>query len=592
MQYLYDNNNRKVRETRLNVEVGTLDGTTQRQDLMTIYGYDGVGRQTILTDNRGNTAYTYYDALGRIRAVVAPARESVNTINGTATTPYASQHTTSYLPLTEYSRDAFGNVIVMTERLKGAANPGVDTYTLVGSDSGDRITKKLYDSRNQVIQTTNAAGTQLYTSYNELGLVAKEWFGVTLEDNITTVVRTKFEVRQYDKLGRVTHVITPASNTRFNASTQQVEWVSLSVAGMVDIETVYNQFGEVIRKGNEGTLEEFYEYDAAGNVWRTNSGEDRVDKVILYDLQGNVATIITSATADLRAISSAQQAQGLTGTNKVDYRYDFLNRQITQIQAARTTINGSERPIIVQTFDRWGNLTSVSDPRNVNWLTTYRYNANDQVTLESKPDATGGQSASSPKTHYFYDALGNQIAVRDANNNLNRQLYDAAGNLIEEWHADGGVVKHYYDAFGNESKRIDAMNQVTMYQYDALNHLTATIEDGVIPYSFVTGIGMPVLPRNTVTARQLINTMTYDEAGQLAKTVNGRLYFESAKNPLVYRPPKPSAIATILEATSPASPKTQRNNSPLQHLTNKTAKLLMWMTMATINSGRTTTLAA
>ena len=58
---------------------------------------------------------------------------------------------------------------------------------------------------------------------------------------------------------------------------------------------------------------------------------------------------------------------------------------------------------------------------------------------------------------HLADALGREVATRDANGNVNGQTYDAAGNVATETHADGGVITHRYNAFGDVVSTVDAM---------------------------------------------------------------------------------------------------------------------------------------
>ncbi|PND82532.1 hypothetical protein C1X11_28120, partial [Escherichia coli] len=62
---------------------------------------------------------------------------------------------------------------------------------------------------------------------------------------------------------------------------------------------------------------------------------------------------------------------------------------------------------------------------------------------------TPGYASVPAQTLYYYDALGNLVATRDAHGNVNGKRYDADGNVVSEHHADGGVTSHQYNAFGN-----------------------------------------------------------------------------------------------------------------------------------------------
>jgi YD repeat-containing protein len=124
------------------------------------------------------------------------------------------------------------------------------------------------------------------------------------------------------------------------------------------------------------------------------------------------------------------------------------------------TIQGtasSPRPVVIQNTDRWGNVLSISDPRSAGWVTTYRYNANNQLVEQRQTDAEGNVGgANAAVTQLYYDKLGRQVAVRDANGHVQGKVYDAAGNLLQELNADGGVIRHTYNVFGNKMSTVDA----------------------------------------------------------------------------------------------------------------------------------------
>ncbi|KHK58654.1 hypothetical protein PI87_02585 [Ralstonia sp. A12] len=534
----YDQNNRKTSETRVNVEYSPSDnGISTRGDLTTSYGYDAVGNLTRTTDAKGHSTYTYYDAMGRTVAVVAPVR--ANTDDGLPLTP-----------LSVFYRDALGNAVVRIDFARGAASASESGYVPGAASGDDHVTFNQYDSHGNLTQTTDAGGNNHYYSYDAFGHLAKQWMGVTGNDGVT---HTLFSAFQYDALGRQTDIITPASTSVVADGT--IETISQQAAGVIHTRMAYNGFGEMILRGTgsgdisgvDGVMhiesavatggkvggddfawQEHFDYDAAGHLWRTNSG-DGVEKVFLYNLQGYQTAQITSKGqvngasdlgVDLTGFSSARDVElfGFETTleRRTDSTRDLLGRVTQETLPARFAQNvGSVRPVVYQTYDRWGNVASQSDVRNAAWITTFRYNANNQVIEETQPDGNGAITQDSPVTRLFYDALGQQVGVLDANGHFNGKVWDAGGNLVEEDHADGGTVQYDYDAFGNRTVAVDAMGNTTRYAYDSLGRNTAVINDVVNQYT-VDG-------NNNVTGVQSndVVSMTYDQAGRKLSTTNG-----------------------------------------------------------------------
>lgn len=327
VRYTYDRLDRRISETRLGVEFSEAsNGTSTRGEVTTAYEYDAVGNQTQVTDAQGNVTFTYFDALGRIRAVAAPSRSS--TASGASLTP-----------LSVFRRDAHGNVVVKTDHANGAALANASTFT-AATDPADRTTMAAYDSHGHATVTMDATGASQFTSYDAFGHVTKKWQAVLGGDGVT---RTAFELNFHDRLGQVIETRTPASTSIYQAGVG-IAVVSQAQAGIVSTAIEYNAFGEVVRKGTQGGWQEYFDYDNAGRLWRTNTG-DGIDRIQLYDLQGNVTADIRSSGSgrdniSIRGFASAEAAASNPSTRRVDVRYDALGRVTGKTEAARLELQG------------------------------------------------------------------------------------------------------------------------------------------------------------------------------------------------------------------------------------------------------------
>ncbi|OJZ07381.1 MAG: hypothetical protein BGP22_17795 [Variovorax sp. 67-131] len=304
------------------------------------------------------------------------------------------------------------------------------------------------------------------------------------------------------------------------------------------VETVmdYNAFGEMVSKRVNGQAGEYFDYDRAGRLWRTNAG-DGVDKIAQYDLLGRQTSEVRSAGSgrgnlDLGSLSSAAQANQLSDLRRTDTAYDLLGRVTSQALAERAPQDSPwalQRPVINQNVDRWGNVVSISDPRSTGWITHYRYNANNQLTTQIQTDRDGNSgvdaygnivNSNAAVTRIYYDAMGRQVAVRDANERINGQEWDAGGNLVRELHADGngvstGVVSHAYDAFGNKVRTIDAEGKRKRFLSDKFNRSLKTVHEAVAVYQ---GASLEVVPQGS---REVVETNTWDAAGRKTSQTNG-----------------------------------------------------------------------
>ncbi|MFG0787541.1 Ig-like domain repeat protein [Delftia tsuruhatensis] len=343
--YSYDLMGRKSAEIRRSVAHTGVNAAAQeqkdvlydkREDLTTRFSYDALGNLTRTTDALGGVTYNFYDVLGRVRATITPAMNLGVAATGAGANPIN--------PLTEFQRDAHGNVLLTTQFANGAsvAADG-SSYTRVASGN-DRVTTAQFDAQGHTTQITDAQGYSRYYAYDAQGRLAKEWQTVTSHDkNGTASQASLWRAYSYDVLGRQTHSYAPS------------ESIALGTLSVSDTELSYNAFGEVTQKrvldnGQELQGVETYDYDNAGRVWRTNAG-DGVYKVLAYDMQGRQTAQLISEGLDLKtAYQDAQSALNAQAANKAqfrrtDMRYDALGRLVQTLAPERAT----EQPMGITT---------------------------------------------------------------------------------------------------------------------------------------------------------------------------------------------------------------------------------------------------
>lgn len=380
-KWVYDRGGRKLSETRFRVEFSVDDKATRtRANLVTTYGYDAVGNTTSTTDANGATTYTYYDALGRISAVVSPVR--------------AGQPT----PVTRFLRDAIGNVVAKIETQQagsGATAAWSSTINTNADDANrDRVTTTRYDAMGNATQSTDAQGVSHYSAYDAFGHVAKEWQGVK---DAAQSVSTLFRIYQYDKLGHQTAIIDPASTSRVSGGT--VTTVTQAVAGTTTTALEYNGFGELVRKGVAGGRQEYFDYDNAGRVWRTNA-DGGVDKGALYNLLGQQTAELQNAgagwaTQSVRTVNTVDQMANATELRRTDMVYDAAGHVVQTRGAERADVQGGasatrlySRATLVSSSTLLPNETTLppwsgSNSVNVSWSSLSNLGSGDiKVELE------------------------------------------------------------------------------------------------------------------------------------------------------------------------------------------------------------------
>jgi YD repeat-containing protein len=518
-QYYYDRLNRL--NTVFQMDKGSYNGSLGQYPIwfnagsilrQTSYAYDAVGNLIVKSVN-GATAVNYYDALGRLTATAAEGPNGAGTDRGDGT---------YIVPITEFKRDAFGNMVEQTQYANsGILNTTDITYTVAPStdpQNADRTTYQLFDSFGRVIQSQNANGADSFTSYNARGDVVKQWQYVA---NNSGGVDTTVSIYQYDNLGQQTALIQPQST---NASV------------IVTRQSKYDAFGEIYLRGTNNGWQEYFDYDQAGHLWRTNSG-DGVDKVYLYNLAGNVtaqikATPLTGGTViNLKsAITSAALANALPAAQqeRTETRYDLLGRALEQRGATFVNAGGTaSTPDTAQTVDRWGNILTAKDAAGN--VTNYRYDPLNNVEeilqpLVQEVNTTNGAVTTvtaRPDTINYHDNNGNLLMTVDPDGNTNYVTYNTAGQIIQEHHADGTVKSYVYNTFGEQVQVTDESGYRTRNGYDKAGNLIYVARE------VTTGAFTDTNPYHYTVALTNANVISlqysYDQAGRRIGQTSGAL---------------------------------------------------------------------
>jgi YD repeat-containing protein len=439
-RFTYDRANRKIAETRINVEFsGGADGSP-RGNVVTTFAYDAVGNLTRTSDALGGTTYTYHDAVGRVTAVVAGSTAAT----GTA------------MPLTEFKLDIYGNVVHRTDYALGAIFADEATYVANQQNSDDRITSTVYDSHGHAVQTVDAEGNAAFMSYDKSGRVAKQWQTVTNNDGLKepALKETAFKQMRYDALGQLVEMVEPDSG-------------SAVVRRGID----YNAFGEVVGKSTNGSTYEYADYDNAGRVWRTNTG-DGVDKVMLHDIAGHTTADIRSATLNLKAgYTSAAQIVNLSGLLRTDTRYNLMGRVVEKTSPAHVS---SDTASSMQTAFMSAAVTSSATYGVVGWVGDGNgfYDWSGTNTVQLNWSSLAGLGSGDVKVQLDYGSNPVMVSYPDEGGTANGQLAPAQEasytRIFSADQAENGVTMSWSkDADGNQAAPgVDHIGRIRLWEKD------------------------------------------------------------------------------------------------------------------------------
>lgn len=315
------------------------------------------------------------DKLGRVKTQTLYNVESdtVDAALGTLT------HSTTASAQTKYEYNGLNQVTKKTEA--GSGTEVTDwTYDKLGREikkQGGKF-KDFTAAADEVRQTTG-------TEYNALGLTARttEHGKVTTDDrytryfygtngvllseqkelNATQKAITRY---QYDAAGQVTSQRSDRINTAGTATSTDLTTFTYDLAGRQIKQTLYNLsgsdatlinnvaytalqtqeskydvFGSIVNKRTYGDTvpaatawQEFAEYDVAGHLSKTNSG-DGVAKAYVYDANGNATLKLTSAGADLKT-TAISQLLGAADVHQTISSFDKRNQLKESMEALST----------------------------------------------------------------------------------------------------------------------------------------------------------------------------------------------------------------------------------------------------------------
>ena len=495
---------------------GVYNAAESDRDRMTRITYDGLSRQKKVLANyidgdpsTGSTdtdrsSETAYDLASR----VVGTRDALNRWVGQLYDPLSRVATT------------FQNCFDLAPTSMGVCDPRTNAATM----PVDAHTS--YDAVGRVVQTEDALGRSVATTYTPLGWVAATTQNPTglptppPDRDVTTaatydargrVITTTDPVGAtsayaYDALGRQVQVSDPlqriqqagfdGTGTQRWAKTPAGRFTVFNLDGLGrTIETITN-YADGNPAGDPGDVDLSTRtvYDVAGRRIATVDAQGRETR-FGYDLRDLLTSVTENATTGTCSIApcnvltrysydragrrlSIVDARGITTQR---FAYDAADQLVSQTDALNQTTGW--------TYDRGGRMVEQVDPRGAIHNLVYLYNDRDQLLELSSP------SLSIPITQ-SYDAVGQRISQSRVGSNLSF-AYDALGRTATIT-TPLGVVAYGYTPRGERARLAYPDGTAIDYTYWADGQLK-TVAQGA-------------------TTRA---ASSYDPAGRLAQVARG-----------------------------------------------------------------------
>jgi RHS repeat-associated protein len=435
---------------------------TDRKGRVTVIQHDDSGGYTrTVTDRRGNTRISKFDALGRL----------VSEVDGGQ-------------PLASYEYDGNNN---RTATIDGLSHRTTYTYDKLNRatsiDHASLQTETLgYDAVGNVLRHNDGRGPDVVMEYDALNHLKKQSDGMA---NATLFV--------YDGEGLLTERTDPKgaaykTNYTYNAlgSLKSVSdadggtW-SFGYDGVQNLKSVKDGLSRTVN----------YDYDVLNRLITVTQPQDHVT-TYGYDANSN-RNSVTDAKGQTTAIS-----------------YDELDRPKT---LAYNNTNGPGPRSYAYDYDPEGNLTSVDENTDLTATTSvsrsYARSYDKRSRVKTTTDPFGHRVA------FDYDEANNLTELTDSANKLTKYSYDAhnrlekatlpgAGGLVNyTWHADGLLQRVTYEN-----------GQQRDYDYDDADRLTRITNQVSGSEKAVFEYGYDANSNRTSETRKLngdiVRAVTYD----------------------------------------------------------------------------------
>ncbi len=564
--------------------LGNLKTRTEAQNTtearVTAYDYDLLGRQTMTTlpgwydpaTGRVETASatgrfqrtleTKYDALGNdVRHQIRTGASSV--INEYKTYDVLGRvvHDVDVLGnVSAFDYNAFGEQKTVTRYSKSVGAPaggatGLWTtsalVTAIGTDALARTVTIAYDNLGRKTQVTQPTVSSYYNDS------AGNYFAIAVP--VTGAATTSYEYNAFGEVHRQAVKVNEGEPSRdtwhyfdvMGHETRTIELAAGSGAGAqgVHTERSFDNFGNLVKTieyanmGDSGASGVFtppvtpgasskdrvtgFTYDALNrqtSVQRFGLSYTRVNGTVFEEVTTAMSQATTVATTTYDVMGRIHtKTDGLNNTSTTEY--NALGQVISVTEPARQTAAAGTAvdPFVTQVF---------STP-----VTTFTLNAFGQICVQERSAGGGLGSGATLTTKTSYDAAGNAISSKDANDNEKLSQYDYSGRVLKETRAISAALgglgtvaqtlerRFGYDLLGRQKETVDVYLDIRVDPSAAAVQRQSGQRSVYNAFGEVTEerrvSGLASVTALSALSGPLVAKYTYDNAGHMTQKVAG-----------------------------------------------------------------------
>ncbi len=430
--------------------------------------------------------------------------------------------------LTQYARDAVGNITMEINALGGVRKTTYSTtnFVLTETDELGRVTTHTRNAANLITRSDYPGGSYETFTYTGTGLLKTR----RLRNGAT-------ESFNYDTLGNLISELDAAGHT--TTHTYHNTGLRASTTDPLGHTTtfLYDWRGRLLRTTHPDAT---YVENTYGIHDRLLSTRDELNAVTRYTYDSHNRRITqtdpldrtTTWTFGLQGAccgnSGGHSPLSVTypGGRKISYTYDRSGKLLTQTLAHGSALAST----VSHTYNVVGNLASTTDP--MGRTSHYTYDLLNRQTSVSTPfgqtirtyDAVGNvltiTTPTGAVTTMTYNVEDQPITIQNALNQTTSRLYDAAGRLTQEISPAGRRLSYTYDGLDRIVTQIDGADTpaaaTTTYLYDACGQLVG-VKD---PLNRLTTHSYNARHFRTSSTDPLNRrtTLTYDAVGRVTLT--------------------------------------------------------------------------
>lgn len=570
--------------------LGQLSVITSNLGLTTTYGYDVVGRTITTTDTLGKmTVNVYGDGDHLIRTtsnyLAGQPQNYLDKYNivteyGYDKSGYQTVVTNTVGQVNLTLRDDYGRVITSVTNYDGVTPISALCTDFTDPDPEYNICSLTgYNAAGQVVTSTNSLGIISVSEYDPLGRIVRtvrNWDDGIFDGNEPD--RDIEQLTEYDAVGNTIIVTDTTGNmTRhfYNELNQGVGSILNWSGTITRVEELPTCFS--LPADRETDICAMYAYDPVGNRTIVTDTVGHMTRTFYDPLNRAWATVenwnpatLTSPedcilSADNRSTENIctvsgfdNQGRHITTTNALGQTsmtvYDAFDRPyLTVANWDGTPIQDvsdchfpplqSDTNLCSVTFynvqgqrdaaqDPLGHLTEYGYDDMGRVVTTTRYLADGTpvrsiTTYDLQGNRIAQENAGGYTTRYFYDSLSRLESTLTHEGVVITNTYNAAGQIVTTTNNLGHTTQSIYDDLGRLTGRIDGENNVIQFIYDALGNRVGVIDpnDKRTTYIFDSLNRQVGLIANDTGGPQTVdsNVLTryeYDVFGNLVHVIN------------------------------------------------------------------------